>query len=449
MERPGFTASTDDTDALSPEMDSAPPPAIGVDERRMHVRAYNFWANMLGSRSFPSIEDLDLDSLGDFGEHAVLLDFTEGLDNPAIGFVGPALARECDLEGEVANIDDVPRRSLLSRLTDHYLQIIANRAPIGFEAEFVNGEGRTVMYRGVLLPFSSDDDTIDFILGVINWKLAAEPALTQQIAEELSAAQEVAGSTERHDALANWADGPEAEHDGDMPEAGLIDEASLLERDDGEHIGDDELPLLLDSADQAEESLADQLAQARESADVAAQASQRGHRALYRAIAAAHAFALAIPADPETYAELLDEAGITPSPRKPLTAVAKLVFGAAHDKTRLAEIATVLRFAEREQLSPRDLEQRLAGHAGGLKALVRAERAASRPASAPIDRLAAVEAALRELSALCALPGDWGEEEFSILLTRREADGGHVVIGSMGAERTRQFLRQLNPAALR
>ena len=38
-------------------------------------------------------------------------------------------------------------------------------------------------YRGVLLPFSSDDDTIDFILGVINWKQAAEPALAQAIAE--------------------------------------------------------------------------------------------------------------------------------------------------------------------------------------------------------------------------------------------------------------------------
>jgi hypothetical protein len=29
------------------------------------------------------------------------------------------------------------------------------------------------MYRGILLPYSSDDDTIDFIYGVINWKEAA------------------------------------------------------------------------------------------------------------------------------------------------------------------------------------------------------------------------------------------------------------------------------------
>src|SRR3546814_14199041 len=62
----------------------------------------------------------------------------------------------------------IPGRSLLSRLTDHYLQIIANRAPIGFEAEYESDRGVTIMYRGILLPFSSDDDTIDFIMGVIN-----------------------------------------------------------------------------------------------------------------------------------------------------------------------------------------------------------------------------------------------------------------------------------------
>ena len=64
----------------------------------------------------------------------------------------------------------MPSRSLLSRLTDHYMQIIANRAPVGFEAEFVNQRGRSICYRGILMPFSSDGDTIDFIYGVINWK---------------------------------------------------------------------------------------------------------------------------------------------------------------------------------------------------------------------------------------------------------------------------------------
>jgi len=27
--------------------------AIGTDERRMHVRAYNYWVSLLGGRDFP------------------------------------------------------------------------------------------------------------------------------------------------------------------------------------------------------------------------------------------------------------------------------------------------------------------------------------------------------------------------------------------------------------
>src|SRR3954466_3458615 len=83
---------------------------------------------------------------------------------------------ECGRDDGMRTIGDVPSRSLLSRLTDHYLQIIANRAPIGFEAEFVNQREKNICYRGILMPFSSDGDTIDFIYGVINWKNVAAPS---------------------------------------------------------------------------------------------------------------------------------------------------------------------------------------------------------------------------------------------------------------------------------
>jgi hypothetical protein len=56
------------------------------------------------------------------------------------------------------------------------MQIIANRAPIGFEAEFMNQRGENICYRGILMPFSSDGDAIDFIYGVINWKTVGDTA---------------------------------------------------------------------------------------------------------------------------------------------------------------------------------------------------------------------------------------------------------------------------------
>src|SRR6185295_17319146 len=103
-----------------------------------------------------------------------LLDFSKDHDDPEIAFLGRALRVECALGADIRQISQVPSRSLLSRLTDHYLQIIANCAPIGFEAEFVGQRGLNTLYRGILMPLSSDGLSIDFIYGVINWKEVAD-----------------------------------------------------------------------------------------------------------------------------------------------------------------------------------------------------------------------------------------------------------------------------------
>jgi hypothetical protein len=461
---PGF-ASFDAPSAH--EADPTPPPAIGSDERRMHVRAYNFWANLLGSRSFPAIDDLDLDQLGDFGENAVLLDFTSGIENPSIGYLGDALVSECDLTPDTGYIADVPRKSLLSRLTDHYLQIIANRAPIGFEAEFLNARGATIMYRGVLLPFSSDDDTIDFILGVINWKEAASAEVQDALAQEVAAAAAVQPAARQSGVVMPlWADGPDSDslhpaNDSADGEAAVDDAADDADDDAAPAADYAQLPDLGEDADEdaddeavdadvlildtASASLADRLALARESAGQALQSEARGHKALYEAIGRAWDFARAIADAPADFAELVDEAGLTISPRSPMTAVAKLVFGAGHDKTRLAEITTVLRHAEREALDPAELTRRIASHAGGLKGLVKAERAASRPATATRPDKAAIACQqLRQaapLARIVGLPQD--DSEFVVLVARRDADGLASVVARLSPEHAAQVIAKI------
>ncbi|MEO1219787.1 MAG: hypothetical protein AAFY42_00355, partial [Pseudomonadota bacterium] len=221
-----------------------PPEAIGQDERRMQVRAYNHWASLLGDASFPSIELLEPENLEDFGPNSVLLDFSCGIEDPAVQFLGNKLADECGTHGAaITKLSDVPPRSLLSRITDHYMQILANQAPIGFEAEFVNERGASVLYRGILLPFSSDEETIDFIYGVINWKEMADAAtadelllaIDQAIDEKLAAGpSEEEDTPQKHHAgpVTEWADSPAHETSQDEPataEASLWDEDEAAE----------------------------------------------------------------------------------------------------------------------------------------------------------------------------------------------------------------------------
>jgi hypothetical protein len=403
-----------------PAMDR--PPEIGTDERRMHVRAYNFWVSMLGGRAYPSIEDLDPETSSDFGPHSVLLDFTAGIENPTITFLGNALRIECGLDHGVYSIADVPSRSLLSRLTDHYLQILANRAPIGFEAEFVSQRGHNTLYRGILMPYSSDDDTIDFVYGVINWKELAEPDLAAELVLEVT--QAMAPITPPPVAAPVWADGPSGGFDAPPEDVSAADLEAL-----------DDHPTFapLDEIDTGSD-LADRLAAARALATAAKGARLRSRVALYRALGLAYDFALAAEIRTEEYAELLADAGLRVQARAPMTAIIKLVFGADTDKARVTEFAASLACAHRIGLAPGMFARHVEGLAGGLKALVADERVARRPADAKPRYSERARVALRKAApqAILDIPSDGGE--FVLLLARRQFDGRLAVLAPVPDE---------------
>lgn len=467
------------SDSGDDEIGREPPPlAIGQDERRMQVRAYNHWASLLDGRSYPSVHTLDPDNLPDFGPYSVLLDFTTGVDNPAIPFLGEQLAEECtgtdEKRGTIRELNDVPSRSLLSRITDHYMQILANQAPIGFEAEFVNQTGRTVLYRGILLPFSSADDKIDFIYGVINWKELADQQTTDELLLEIDQALDapaiVTAPGQAKPAplpeaapLAEWADGPadddildlvspldsaagevawpepmfgEAGQDAEIA-AGYADfdlTAALPEvfapaphdnsEDNSDEMGADEM------------GLADWLASARELAQAAQGSEDRTRHALYAAIGRAYDFSLAATADPKEFAELVTDSGLTVQDRAPMTPVVKLVFGADYDKTRLTEYASALGHAHRVGLPRGELTAYLQRAPGGLKGIVTEERRLRREESGKTAELRETpgEALARKLRELAHAPLDSitaEGSEFTLLVARRLPTGEVVLLGEI------------------
>lgn len=424
----GFEPFGSDNDADLPsyaafdEEDAAieAPPVVSGDERRMQVRAYNFWTAQLHDKNYPCIEELDPSSVEDFRDFSVLLDFTSGIENPSIEYLGEKLRVECGLDEDVTYLDQVPSRSLLSRITDHYLQIIANRAPIGFEAEFVNDRSVNIMYRGILLPYSSDDDTIDFIYGVINWKEAAPSEISAPL--QLEVEQALAAAPPRQEHVPVWADGPIA---GNLVEQPVVDELELGEDFAFEEAQPDE-----------NSSLADWLDAARQSADSARDADLRTREALYQAIGRAHDFALVAAKNPGDYAELLSDAGLTVQERAPFTPIVKLVFGAGYDKTRLTEFATALQFADRNTVPMGGLAEILSNYDGGLKGIIAAERRAKKVASGqhiattqadPRPRLRNARA--RDLNEFAGVG-----EEFVLLVARRNADGSVAIVGAVEAD---------------
>lgn len=438
---------------------------IGTDERRMHVRAYNYWVSLLDGRDFPSIEDLEPTEVEDFASNSVLLDFTCGRDNPALPYVGAGIREECALDDDMRTIADVPSRSLLSRLTDHYMQIIANRAPVGFEAEFENPRGESICYRGILMPFSSDGDTIDFIYGVINWKRVE--AVGAQLAAPAAAAIEIAGIDDapvepvKGDEPLELTDVFELEPTADR-ELQVADDLESLELDtpllDEEEVAVAEIvaeePIteaapavhfawedgpLGDSNDvpivELDENagLADRLWAARETAESVKAGEGRTRAALYKALSLAYDFAVAAQQSPEDYAELLEESGMKAQARAPMTPIVKLVFGIDYDKARLTEFAAALSFAQRQDIAIGGFQDFIEKQPGGLKGLVAAERQAKRPGPKADSKAEVARERLRSAPpiSLADVPAD---EEFAVIVTRRGADGTHEAVAIVDDE---------------
>ncbi|MDA9180014.1 hypothetical protein N9R64_02230 [Emcibacteraceae bacterium] len=148
-------------------------------ERSITFCLYESWEKIAGSSGLPALKRLQRQEIEAFKSNLVLLDLRNGKDNPIFQVIGNGLTEDLEVDLVGRPIAEVPRRSMLSRVTDHYLEVLANRVPIAFEAEFVNREGEKALYRGILLPFSDDNQNINFILGGVRWILAKDVQLDE------------------------------------------------------------------------------------------------------------------------------------------------------------------------------------------------------------------------------------------------------------------------------
>lgn len=146
-------------------------------ERRITFCLYEYWEKLAGESNLPALKNMNRDEIAPFKKNLVLIDLRNGHDQPTFQVIGQDLQE--DLESDLTSmpVSHVPRRTMLSRVTDHYLEVLANRVPIAFEAEFVNRDSEKALYRGILLPFSDDNQNINFILGGVRWILESEVSL--------------------------------------------------------------------------------------------------------------------------------------------------------------------------------------------------------------------------------------------------------------------------------
>jgi len=327
----------------------------------------------------PALRDFDAEGLIPFRDTSFLVGFEEeDYLQPVYRFVGENIQ---SMTGEIPKNSPVRGTapgSVLDRIADHYLEAVAHKAPVGFDAEFERDDGSEVFYRGILLPLSEDGESVDLLMGVLSWKVE-EPATAEP------------------------ADPPAEKSSGTTSETEQVD------------------------ATPEREGLQARLAACRAAAKDVKLHEGRSHRALYYALAETYRLFQEAQDEPRAYRSLLRQAGVRPQRRSPFTPAVKLVFGASFDKARITEYAAVLAYLARQGVAAPQAESFIADFEGGLKGLIAAERAARRAERGKHDaedpqavrqQLAAAPSLHIEEEGIVA-PGDG---EYVLLLARRRTD---------------------------
>jgi len=346
-------------------------------ERRMHARAYDYWVSLLNGRRMPSVNDLDPARLGTFAGHSVLIDLTGGERAATIAFLGHALRAEACINSSNPAIKDVPAGSLLGELLHRLPDILAYRAPVGFEAEFVGRIGAPTLHRGILLPFAGDNGGLGAVYGVINWK---QLATLDESPDIVAAVDSALRTTPGPRTAPAWGDGPGAANDAD---------AALV-------------PLPFDA----------QLAAAREWAEAARSAHGQRPADLHAALSAAHDLRLAASAEGRTEFD--------PS------AIVALVFGNDLSRTEREGYVATVAHAARRGLGAGGLAALLEQEPGGHAAIAAAEQRARRAASRS-ERERAGRAWCARQPAIGHIALGPVDEDFLLLIGRRAGEGVDVV----------------------
>lgn len=373
----GGTASTYDPD--------------NPQERRLIMRFYRLWAERAAGRPYPALADLSRDDLSPFKDYAILIDLQEGYDSPKLRVIGSHIAAQLEASLLGAAPDAAPRGSILSRVTDHYLEVLANKAPVAFEAEFELRQGWEILYRAILVPLSRHGSEVEFVMGVINWKRA------------------------------------------EVGQAATDPDAQPAARDA------QSLP-----AQAIEAAMADQVYRLRDQA----LAAGRSRQELYNLLVDIYKFWQWVAADAAAaaaYAGVLAQDGLKAQRRAPFTALLKVVFGPDYDKTRLTEYAAALSYAQRRGWGHQDLAAALTAD-GGMKAMVRAERRARSNPGKPTEDLAAAAARLPALATLNHWPGADIPGHGVVVLVAAAQDGQNLKIVAAadgGSDTLRPLVRRL------
>jgi hypothetical protein len=140
-----------------------------LNERRLASRVYGHWAEMALAKRFARMEDIDPWLLAADWSRCVLIRLDRDPGLSTFVMVGENLLPQHNESLVGRPITACPRDTLLGAILKYLPRFRPTGGPIGISGPATH-LGAPVLFRGVLLPLSTDGNCIDHVLGAANFR---------------------------------------------------------------------------------------------------------------------------------------------------------------------------------------------------------------------------------------------------------------------------------------
>lgn len=137
-------------------------------EQRLTFRLLSYWNRIRENQEFPSLQKVNISEIAELWHYTFTIEVSpDGLHS--FQFFGQELINLTgeNLTGEL--VERAMEQALISNLIGFYDKVLTQRAPVSESSQFYL-EGKELRYRSLVVPFSDDGTTINYLLGTTNFK---------------------------------------------------------------------------------------------------------------------------------------------------------------------------------------------------------------------------------------------------------------------------------------
>ena len=138
-------------------------------EQRLTFRLLSYWNRIRAERSMPSLADVNVSEITEIWHFTFIIDMLNA-DGPSFQYFGSGLSSVFGEDYTGRLLEESLQDMVLDNTIGFYGKVLESKEP-ALEAASFYSEGDEVRYRSMIVPLSSDDETIDYLFGTTNYKV--------------------------------------------------------------------------------------------------------------------------------------------------------------------------------------------------------------------------------------------------------------------------------------